>query len=1674
MATLQDLLASKLNQFRNQAFNNISSGINNAAVNIGRSPVGQAVINTQKFIESPKPVELPQMNFNAKPFGLMETPLNVGKFAYNNVVAPTINTIAGQGVINPALDIGNMAGRALRGEFTPYNQVKSAPVRLGYNLSGIENKPQEFIGNIAGSALPAITAYTPSAVKGVLTTPVKGVLNTIKSGALQGAELGGLFGVLQGLSDSRKETLVNQFANGALQGLSGAAIGGAAGAALSTPQAVNQLRQVTAQKISALTGTAEKKQALQLADKFLRDELGRFAGIKKTANEPVFYGDLRESLGLSRNGDYRGGFVKPNEIFGVNSLKYEGKYQKGDVTALEKKLDELLGTDGFRTNEGWKTLEPARQTARDQLEYYAKQGDENAQKVLAAVDDLYSQISDARGAKDALLPNNKVNGKAIKGVKVISDGTQAASIGKYQSQAKYARKFASPLDFIDSLSGITDAAKKEQLINSINKDFGSLENFWRVSNGKQAIPKPQPVGGEKITYRSPHQIVGNTKPANDLNIDEVVKNARAYNGYLTKYDLADLEKLKKIQGNPDMEIKIYRASPVNELNNGDWITTSKTYAQDIKRQNGGKVYEYTVKASDLKYPNDITELPSLARFSAFKYEPEVLSPPTSKVGDVGAIDRTKLTGKQLSVPNENLYKPSSPDLVQQPQNLSGDMPQTAKQPEQLPQPIQPTAKTRSFAELAGSEKPYRGQSQKPSLTENKTTAEMGSSTGSIAQEDKAAADFEKNVLGKGTEDPMYGEANVWNQDKAKLPEVHSDAASVDKARGSTYTSTDPIERFKDWVNSRRATFVEGKLQSKEFTDLDNRGVQGFIDMQSGKDARLKAGTDHPLFDKLGQYFNTKRQEYIKETGRDLGYKKDYIPQLWKNSPEEVEKILGRTLNSKTPFTIERLIKSYDEGIQAGLSPRYNKLSDLVSWYETTANKGIEDARFFKYLAKENIIQTHKIDGFTALDPDKFPKFKVKSDAGEFNGVYYAPDELAKRINNYLIEPTHQNLARLADFTSSTKNKVLSFGVPRTAVNAHGFNILSRNILSSKNPLSGAVTGIKYMLAPSKAGEYLDKEMAKAPFAIDSGLTLSTSEYRALDDGFKTGSDTFLKSKKLGNAKNTIGDVWNKTFEQGLFDKMIPALKLQKFYEVYEGYKKSMPDKEAARAAAKFTNEVFGGINWQELGRSKDTQNLLRSFILAPDWFESTVRIGANIPKSFVKVKDPKMQAYRRFAATFLGSYITMNVVNKLSSGHFMYENDPGHAFEIEAGYTDDGQKRYIRPYGTSVDMFRIPVDVAIGLSKGDLSVPARIIRNRLSTVAGSVFGLATDTDYTGNPVGVRGVDKYGKEMPINQRLAGIGGQLSGIVGVPAFGQQVANYATGKQGPEQTLTQAFELPFRYTGGVYNDQDKYVSGIAKSEGFKGKDLYDFNKKISGEKKFTDNQLEYIKQTGTGGVNDVLDLRKINSDIRKERAAAEDGEDIPKSGDVQAAEPTNNQIKKIGGQYGTRINNSYRLFDSQEEAQKAIDKDTFKKSGQNIQVIGDNVFRLSKGGDVSVTPKIDYATQVNDLLMDNAKTSKDYTGWTKLAQEQLQNYSQQMQDPTLDTLEKLQLQKKIDSLTSSIEKYKTYGGSFTKGKKLKIKKITLKKPKAPKLTPIKLKKIKKLSLKIKAPKTLRKMVS
>lgn len=60
----------------------------------------------------------------------------------------------------------------------------------------------------------------------------------------------------------------------------------------------------------------------------------------------------------------------------------------------------------------------------------------------------------------------------------------------------------------------------------------------------------------------------------------------------------------KIHNKPDADVVVYRATPKNELNDGDWISLSKKYAEGESLDEGVDVFDFKVKAKDIQFAGD--------------------------------------------------------------------------------------------------------------------------------------------------------------------------------------------------------------------------------------------------------------------------------------------------------------------------------------------------------------------------------------------------------------------------------------------------------------------------------------------------------------------------------------------------------------------------------------------------------------------------------------------------------------------------------------------------------------------------------------------------------------------------------------------------------------------------------------------------------------------------------------------------------------------------------------------------------------------------------------------------------------------------------------------------------------------------------------------------------------
>jgi len=322
-----------IGDFTNKVASAVSNDVNRITSGGGLLPgytqsQKNTITNVQRFIEGKKNINLgsnltpitatsPLPRFKIQQQDTL--PSKIGKFAAN-IPLDLANTVVGKGVIAPSLDVGENIGRTITGRgLLPYEEARSGATRLGYQGSNVlmpgsapestKYGAKQVLGNVADVAEAPFAAYfgsgIPGFAKGFFEQGVKGA---VKKSVLEGAINGGFGGFIAGLSSGRDIKDNFKYLTNLGVNTGGGATAGAlfAGTMAGMGSAFKKLRDVVSSKIQGINPALNEQEVVSTADKFIRDELGRFtkqANVKE--NEPVFYGDLRENLGLPRNGDYR-------------------------------------------------------------------------------------------------------------------------------------------------------------------------------------------------------------------------------------------------------------------------------------------------------------------------------------------------------------------------------------------------------------------------------------------------------------------------------------------------------------------------------------------------------------------------------------------------------------------------------------------------------------------------------------------------------------------------------------------------------------------------------------------------------------------------------------------------------------------------------------------------------------------------------------------------------------------------------------------------------------------------------------------------------------------------------------------------------------------------------------------------------------------------------------------------------------------------------------------------------------------------------------------------------------------------------------------------------------------------------------------------------------------------
>ena len=113
------------------------------------------------------------------------------------------------------------------------------------------------------------------------------------------------------------------------------------------------------------------------------------------------------------------------------------------------------------------------------------------------------------------------------------------------------------------------------------------------------------------SYRREHQSdrmgVGYDLTSEGIIDDNIYTNPEWYAVMSEKSYQESYAVLNRVRNKPNANVTIYRATPSNEINPGDWVTLSKSYAQEhLERvlNNEGNIVKKVVKAKDIQWAGD--------------------------------------------------------------------------------------------------------------------------------------------------------------------------------------------------------------------------------------------------------------------------------------------------------------------------------------------------------------------------------------------------------------------------------------------------------------------------------------------------------------------------------------------------------------------------------------------------------------------------------------------------------------------------------------------------------------------------------------------------------------------------------------------------------------------------------------------------------------------------------------------------------------------------------------------------------------------------------------------------------------------------------------------------------------------------------------------------------------
>jgi len=557
---------------------------------------------------------------------------------------------------------------------------------------------------------------------------------------------------------------------------------------------------------------------------------------------------------------------------------------------------------------------------------------------------------------------------------------------------------------------------------------------------------------------------------------------------------------------------------------------------------------------------------------------------------------------------------------------------------------------------------------------------------------------------------LFDQDSTVQQDYAAIATANKPETA--KAAVENYDGLGELRRLKN--EERIRTIFKGIKKDKD-EELFAAAMDYQIDGKTALPQELQV-----VFNKVTKLFDSVGQDAL-AANRIRGLKENYITQIWdlpanpdtSLTPNQIAFLKGASATS-TRFSIERVVKNYKQGIEIGLKPKYEKLSDVLREYlaaDTRAAAG-------QYLADDilRLGDEHVLAGANGLPLGWRPVTKLSN----LKGYFVAPDVWKA------IKPL------------DTVSGIRSNKVGRTA--------LKINELTKQITLAGDFFLLKNYLFDSFQASALGplrllheannvSPEARANLVALGGLKLSKINPEQPTKLFGKVGRAFLSSKNPYFMPDHL------TFALGDRLRLGTASMLGK-----KLIKQGVPEMEAARRAVRFAEDTFGRQNMVRAGHSQTTQDVLRLAMIAPDYTLARFRTMGKAAKGAIPgLSNKENRAYTYgFLRKMLIAGFAFEMANLAFSGHTSDKNDEDHKFDLEM-HRPDGSKYYVNALGVLKTDLRFIQGLA-DLAHGDTTTLTRFIGNKGSTLERVAQALITGKDYKGDDIANKYTDSAAEKV----------------------------------------------------------------------------------------------------------------------------------------------------------------------------------------------------------------------------------------------------------------------------------------------------------------------------------------